>query len=114
MTLEEVFAATGKTGPNGERILEAWLSAECPNCGKEVALESMERREKGQQTEYVCNCGGVPLRLGPHETDPPLRLKTYYLRGQADRVYAIQPEVRVNIDLPGGRIVMDATGFASA
>lgn len=66
MTAEEAMDMAALRATDGKsKLKEHWLSADCPRCNREVALPAMTLRENGDQSEYVCSCGGVALVIGP-------------------------------------------------
>jgi hypothetical protein len=102
MTLEEVMVEVGILA-SGAGAAKSWLSAECSRCEHDVGLAAMMTRETGEQTEYICECGGVPLVINPTGLEALIAsgYNTKLLRGEASRPYLIASSGAVWLRQPG-------------
>lgn len=66
-----------RAGRPARHVRDAYCSAECPACGKDVPRPECVIREapgtRRPQTEYVRDCGGVVITIDPTEPDDSVR-----------------------------------------
>lgn len=74
MRVSEAMNAAG-INVEGNPIEEGMLRAKCQACGAEHALEDVDVRSSGLQTDYLCSCGVVFVTVGPAPGLEGYRLK---------------------------------------
>jgi len=104
MKVEELMAEVGLHSGDGGRIREAWLSADCPGCNREIGLPAMTIKVEGDETEYLCSCGIVTVAI--NWTKMVDGHYNYMLKGDADRLYILTPVKALYTRIPGAQPVV--------
>lgn len=72
------------------------MTAECPKCNRDVALTAMTVKVSGRTSEYVCDCGGVPVAINPDS-----EVQGYMLNGNSESFYGLLPAKILWLRAPG-------------
>lgn len=102
MRLADLLLEIGMTVPPGIEMSDALLGVRCANCGQLSSLADLERKEVGDQTEYVCPCGATPVVIDSISPEIASTHRIRFLHGEAERPHVAAFAGTLWLRIPGG------------